>query len=347
MKLSRAKSFLAISTVLMSISVAIPAQATLTVSSPPTLSIDQATGEITINSLTWSDNGAGASRIRACPSQISAQSTATTSTTNAVSQCATLFVASGSVVPATNLNSAYISVPPPQGGQPQNGNYTDFASSYPFIVHRFYTTATPNFVWSASVEWLGAGSSTEDVVSTPPYTGPVLQAPGATKPVAAGGKLIIPGSNLSGVSSVEIGGQASQVVVNSDSELEVVIPAGLAPGKYDIIVVSDSGRLTVQDGLTISAGAATTPSGDLKPSTRLKEDNTVKVYLFNVIGNGKVQIFLNGKEIAWINPKDSTDPKLKDDYFVRTLKLDDGKNIITVVRDGVQVSRKAYTASTN
>jgi hypothetical protein len=331
----------------MSISVAIPAQATTpTVSPPPTLSIDQATGEITINSPVWSDSAAGGSQIRACPSQISAQSTATTSTTNAVSQCATLFVASGSVVPATNLNSAYISVPPPLE-QSQNGNYTDFASSYPFIVHRFSTTATPNFVWSASVEWLGGGSSTEDVVSTPPYTGPVLQAPGATKPVAAGGKLTIPGSNLSGVSSVEIGGQASLVVVNSDSELEVVIPAGLAPGKYDIIVVSDSGRLTVQDGLTISAGAATTPSGDLKPSTRLKEDNTVKVYLFNVIGNGKVQIFLNGKEIAWINPKDSTDPKLKDDYFVRTLKLDDGKNIITVVRDGVQVSRKAYTASTS
>ena len=236
----------------MSISVAIPAQATLTVSSPPTLSIDQATGEITINSLTWSDNGAGASRIRACPSQISAQSTATTSYPNAVSECASLYLASDSLVPATNLNSAYFEVPAPIGGVTQTGNYSDLAASKPFIVHAFIYNASPNFVWSASVEWLGAGSSsTTNEAPAPSYAGPKISSFNLSS-VAAGGSLVATGKRLNTVQSATIGGLAAGITASADG-MEISVPEALLPGTYDLVMQTSHGVLTHINAVVVRA----------------------------------------------------------------------------------------------
>lgn len=190
------------------------------------------------------------------------------------------------------------------------------------------------------------GSNPPQQNSAPtPYTGPILQTPGAVAPVAQGSKVVIPGSNLSGVSKVEIGGVDAKVVVNSAGELEITVPVGLAAGTYDLVVTSDSGRLTVQDGIRVSGSAAVSETNEstARPSTKLKEDNTVKVYVFEVVGAGKVQIMFNGKEIAWVNTTDPNDSKLLNEYLVRTLELVDGKNVIEVFVDGERERRTVYS----
>jgi hypothetical protein len=204
-------------------------------------------------------------------------------------------------------------------------------------------TATEEF---ASQQAGGAtqGTSTSDVVRAAPFTGPVLNTP-AIGAAVAGGKLVISGSNLGGVSKVEVGGLDAQVVVLSDGSIEITVPRGLAAGVYDIVITSDAGRVTVQGGLTVGAGAAAGVAGEPRPSTKMIAANTVKVWVFEAFGAGKVQIMLNGREVAWVNAESADDPKLRDGYLVRTLTLAAGKNVIEVYVDGERVSRRVATGS--
>jgi hypothetical protein len=169
----------------------------------------------------------------------------------------------------------------------------------------------------------------------------VLNTP-AIGAAVAGGKLVISGSNLGGVSKIEIGGLDAQVVVLADGSIEITVPRGLAPGVYDIVINSDAGRVTVQGGLTVAAGAV---AGEVRPSTRLIAENRLKVWAFGAVGAGKVQIKLNGREVAWANALSADDPKLRDGYLVRTLTLAAGKNVIEVYVDGERVSRRVATGS--
>jgi hypothetical protein len=175
-----------------------------------------------------------------------------------------------------------------------------------------------------------------------PYTGPVVKAPGITRTVTKGMKVKIEGSALTSVSKVTIDGKDAKVKVNSEGEIEIVVPSDLANGTYDMVVTSASGVLTVQDAVRVGP-TATLLAGDTKPSTKLKEDGTVKVHIYNVIGAGKVQIFVNGVEIAWVNAEDGSDPKLLNDYLVRTIDLAEGKNVIEIYVNLKRVDRKAYT----
>ena len=179
-----------------------------------------------------------------------------------------------------------------------------------------------------------------------PYTGPVVKAPGVARTVTKGMKLRLEGSNLTGVTKATIDGKDAKAKVNAAGELEIVVPADLAHGTYDLIVTSSSGELTVQDAVRVGPTATLLP-GDTKPSTKLKDDDTVKVHVFNVVGAGKVQIMLNGEEVAWINTNDPDDAKLLNDYLVRTLQLVDGKNIIEIFVNGERIDRKAYTKKTD
>jgi hypothetical protein len=179
--------------------------------------------------------------------------------------------------------------------------------------------------------------------ATTPYTGPIVTPPAAVS-FRPGGKAVLPGSNLSGVSKVSVAGLDANVKVNSAGELEITVPSSLKPGVYDLVIVSDSGTLTVQDGLRVAAGSSSVgATSEARPSTKLKEDNTAKVWVFDVVGAGKVQIFHNDKEIAWVNTTDSSDSKLTAGYLVRTVDLAPGKNVIEVYVDGERVKRAAYT----
>jgi len=74
----------------------------------------------------------------------------------------------------------------------------------------------------------------------------------------------------------------------------------------------------------------------------------VKMYAKNIVGAGKVQFMLNGKEIAWVNASSSADSKLRTangfSYLVRTVELVEGqKNVLEIWVDGVRTTRTAYT----
>lgn len=179
---------------------------------------------------------------------------------------------------------------------------------------------------------------TADVARMVPFNGPTLNTPAIPSSVKPGSSLVIPGTNLSGVSRVEIGGLNAEVKVNSAGELEIVVPSGLAAGVYDLVLTSSEGRVTVQGALTVAEAV-----GEARPSTRRYTEDSVKTYVYDVVGAGKVQILLNGKEVAWVNASDATDRKLRDGSLVRTVTLEPGKNVIEVLVDGVQVRRTVYS----
>lgn len=281
----------------------------------------------------------------ACPGIVNQVSSPATSSAfmGTINGCRGLFTSAstlGSLVPATSLTNAQALV----SGSLVPYNSSAHGRNIAIQSAAKYGT-TPYRVTTASQNWTGSigGGSPAQVVT--PYTGPIVQAPGAVKPVASGSKLVLDGSNLTGVSKVTIDGKDASGKLNSEGKLEITIPKGLASGTYDLVITSDSGLLTVQDAIRVSGSSVT--GEEPTPSTRLKEDNTVKVYVFNVVGAGKVQIMHNGKEVAWINTDDPDDAKILNDYLVRTLELVDGKNVIEIWVDGKRVDRKAYTKKTD
>jgi len=199
-----------------------------------------------------------------------------------------------------------------------------------------YGVATSSQEYDADPQAPGASSAA-------PYTGPVVQAPGISTSLRPGQSLSLSGSNLSSVSRVEVDGKPCELIANEDGELRIVLPSTLAAGNYDLVIYSSSGKLTVQDGVRVSGSPLAGSTDSVRPSSKKDaSSSTVKVRVFNVIGVGKVQIFVNGSEIAWINAEDAADPKLFDNYLVRTIELVDGKNAIEVFIDGVRVQRWAY-----
>ncbi len=192
----------------------------------------------------------------------------------------------------------------------------------------------------------GGGGGGGAGATPPPYTGPMITPPAGVIAASAGGKVTVPGSRLGGVSKVEIAGLDAEITVSSDGELSIVVPRGLAAGVYDLVITSSSGRLTVQGAIRVSGSAASSgAAGDVRPSTRLIAENSLKVWVFDAVGAGKVQIKLNGQEVAWVNAASADDPKLRDGYLVRTLTLAAGKNVIEVFVDGERVSRRVATGS--
>ena len=176
------------------------------------------------------------------------------------------------------------------------------------------------------------------------YRGPILSSLSRTL-VTAGDELLVSGSNLESVSSVSIAGLSATVEV-VDGAILFTIPAGLEAGVYDLRVVSGFGVLLVQDALSVSASAAVVNSFPTAWTKKIS-DSEVKVYAKNLVGAGKVQFFLNSKEIAWVRAESDSDPKLRlangSGYLVRTLLLVAGeKNVIEIHVDGERVRRNAY-----
>ena len=72
------------------------------------------------------------------------------------------------------------------------------------------------------------------------------------------------------------------------------------------------------------------------------------MYAKNIVGAGKIQFMVNGKEVAWVRAVDETDAKLREAngfyYLVRTVRLVPGqKNALEIYVDGVRVTRSAYS----
>jgi hypothetical protein len=85
------------------------------------------------------------------------------------------------------------------------------------------------------------------------YPGPILAK--FTPSTAATGQVVtVTGNRLSLIERMEIGGKPTDFVIYSSEKLSFKVPYGLADGRYDVVVYSEFGKLTVQDALRI-AGA--------------------------------------------------------------------------------------------
>jgi hypothetical protein len=127
----------------------------------------------------------------------------------------------------------------------------------------------------------------------------------------------------------------------------------LDSGKHLLVEVRAEnvfGLETVSYSSTVLFGGAAIPPATQEPAYWPKKltDRSIKLYAKNIVGVGKVQFFLNGKEIAWVRAVDETDPKLRKangfNYLVRTVNLKAGtKNAVEIYVDGERVRRAAYT----
>jgi len=237
-----------------------------------------------------------------------------------------------------------------------NAGVVNFRVGSGFYVYNAYDwfpdfgeVATVRAAWNLTLGLIVAGESVaaaNETSAPAQYTGPIVAPTAGVIVATAGSSVVVPGSRLSGVTKVMVAGLDAQVVVRSDGQLEIVVPRGLAPGLYDLVIVSDSGTLTVQAAIRVTAGSASGGAvGEARPSTKMIGANKLKVWVFEPYGVGKVQIKFNGREIAWVNALSADDPKLRDGYLVRTLTLAAGKNVVEVYVDGERVSRRVATGS--
>lgn len=180
-----------------------------------------------------------------------------------------------------------------------------------------------------------------------PYTGPLLQEfSSRTLDPCTPKSITITGTRLSGVTA-SIQGKSVTVLENTDTKLVLAVPAGLTPGSgVDLDINSSSGRLTFQDAFDIPANTCSLELSKGRWTQLQPDGKTVKMYAKDPVGDGKIQFFVDGKEIAWINAIDLADPKLSfassNPYLVRSVTLNPGKNRFEIKLDGVRVWRATY-----
>lgn len=161
---------------------------------------------------------------------------------------------------------------------------------------------------------------------------------------SAGGLLELEGEGLRGV-ALSVNGQPLFVQIITDISGFVQVPAGLAVGSYTLIATANSGNQSLQDAFRIVGDGS---NSSIKVWTkRIAGETQAKLYAKNIIGEGKVRFVLNGREIAWINAADNTDPKLRAaggaHYLVRTVDLKIGKNVLEIYVEGIRERRVVYT----
>lgn len=208
--------------------------------------------------------------------------------------------------------------------------------------------------WSLA---LGTGASTPvlnsagQLVLTPTNT-PEIRAAGF-QPNSQASMFLVPSGFSSaslGITSAKIRALATEPIslgsaaVDLDGTFATNLDlSDVAPGNY---VLQINGA--APDGKIRSISVATNiPDMSLRGWTKKISDTQVKVYVKNVVKAGKVQIFVNGEEIAWINAGDETDRKLRFaagfNYLVRTVNLEPGKNRIEIRLDGERIRFVTYT----
>jgi hypothetical protein len=200
------------------------------------------------------------------------------------------------------------------------------------------------------LEIVVTGQALELTTPTPEaYSGPILENT-PQRVSSAGGEVSFTGKNLDSVSDAFVLGVAMRVI-SATSDALVIEFTALEPATYSLQLSSDYGLLTVQDALIVSLDALeyTGPGSFV---TKKISDTEIKIYAKDIIGLGKVQFMVNGKEIAWIRAKDGTDPKLRvvvladgDIYYlVRTVELDQRLRIEILV-DGQRAKFATYNPS--
>jgi hypothetical protein len=179
--------------------------------------------------------------------------------------------------------------------------------------------------------------------TTPTYTGPTVTS---ATPAAPTTQVTLTGTNLASVTRIEIDGVSIAITNATATQLTFTLPATITPGLKDLKIFSAQGTLTVQAILRVLS-ENTAETTQPRAWTKAQPDGlSIKVYARNIIGQGKIQFFVDGREIAWIRAIDESDPKLSfrqaTPYLVRTVDLNPGKNRIEIRVDGVRIWRVTY-----
>ena len=184
----------------------------------------------------------------------------------------------------------------------------------------------------------------------PPYMGPIVS--GVSKSVlnpCESDMVVLSGTRLGDVTSASIQDASLRLIEVTQTRIEAEVPAGLTSAQgVDLVLISSSGRLTVQDAFDVRDEVCSLEAGELASWTKRLSDSEVKVYAKNLVDAGKLQFFLNGEEVAWVRASSESDPKLRQAngsyYLVRTIELVAGqKNVIEIHVDGERLRRVAYS----
>lgn len=177
------------------------------------------------------------------------------------------------------------------------------------------------------------------------FSGPIVTS---VEPVEinAGESFELIGERLDSVESVTAGNTELEILESSDNRVLVQTDADLAAATYELKINWSGGQLAFSPELTVLESISAENTG---PSVWTKKisDTEVKMYAKNVIGEGKIQFFEDGQEVAWIRAENEQDPKLigaiGSYYLVRTIELDPGKNRLEIRVDGERVRFNTYT----
>jgi hypothetical protein len=213
-------------------------------------------------------------------------------------------------------------------------------------------TASYYLDFSLGANWGGAQlpAATPPVAGasvSAPYEGPILGSfSDRTLDPCTPKSITITGTKLSGAKG-SIQGKAVTILENTDTKLVIATPAGLTPARgVDLVITSPYGTLTHQNAFDIPAGVCSQTLSKGRWTQIQSDGKTVKMYAKDPIGDGKVQFLVDGKELAWVNAVDATDPKLSFassfPYLVRSVDLKPGKNRFEIRVDGKRVWRTTY-----
>lgn len=179
------------------------------------------------------------------------------------------------------------------------------------------------------------------------YTGPVITSV-SPNPVMPGSEVMVLGSRLVGINYFIVSDLRAPTKC-SEKLCTFTVPESVSTGTQDLVAEGDFGKLVLQGGITVSPSNANAASRVFKGYTKRVSGGQVKFYAKGQTGAGKVQFFVDGREIAWINDVDGRDPKLRfangASYLVRSVALNPGKNRFEIRLAGVKVWRATYTPS--
>ena len=162
-------------------------------------------------------------------------------------------------------------------------------------------------------------------------------------PVAADEPEDMPAFYARQISAAElkIYAKEAEIKKKTDTSLTIELPE-IVPGTYDLTLKTISGQVTLQDAIRVRKDTPfLTPEAlaQIAAWTKINASKTkVRLVAKNPVSLGKLQFKLNGKEVAWINAIDGSDPKLRvisgTSYFNRVLTLPRGKNAIEIYLNG-------------
>jgi hypothetical protein len=135
--------------------------------------------------------------------------------------------------------------------------------------------------------------------NTAKYSGPEILSVDVLRPIVSGGKLTFTGKNLSAVTSATIGDKPAALSLDASNGLNVTTPAGLAPGKHDLVMQSSFGKLTHINAVTIKAPTPTQTTGFKGQGEYLNEAQVAELVAFNASLNAdyeKVRCIVNAAD---------------------------------------------------